>query len=41
VETSGYKLGKLAFEQMFRRLKNEPVRERMIVESHLVQGGSI
>jgi LacI family transcriptional regulator len=41
VETSGYKLGKLAFEQMFRRIKKEPVRERMIVESHLVPGGSI
>ncbi|MGQ0738272.1 MAG: LacI family DNA-binding transcriptional regulator [Bacteroidota bacterium] len=41
VETSGYKLGKLAFEQMFRRLKNEPVKERLIVESHLIPGGSI
>jgi len=41
VETSGYKLGKLAFEQMFRRLKNESAKERVIVESHLMPGGSI
>lgn len=41
VETSGYKLGKLAFEQMHRRLKNEPTEVKVIVASQLVPGGSI
>jgi LacI family transcriptional regulator len=41
VETSGYKLGKLASKQMFHRLKNEPINEMVIVESQLVPGGSI
>jgi LacI family transcriptional regulator len=41
VETSGYKLGKLASQQMFHRLKNEPINEMVIVESQLVMGGSI
>jgi LacI family transcriptional regulator len=41
VETSGYKLGKLAFEQMKQRLKNIPVSENVCVPSVLVQGGSL
>jgi LacI family transcriptional regulator len=41
VETSGYKLGKLAFEQMLQRLKQEPVSENVCVTSVLVQGGSL
>lgn len=41
VETSGYKLGKLAFKQMLGRLKNEPVVENVCVESMLVKGGSL
>jgi LacI family transcriptional regulator len=41
VETSGYQLGKLAFEQMFRRIKNEPAKEKVIVQSHIVPGHSI
>jgi LacI family transcriptional regulator len=41
VETSGSKLGKLAFEQMMQRLKQEPVSENVCVPSVLVQGGSL
>lgn len=41
IETSGYKLGKLAFEQMTRRLKREPAGENVCVPSLLVQGGSL
>ena len=38
VVTSGYKLGKLAFQQMSKRLKNEPISEDVSVESFLVEG---
>ena len=41
VETSGYKLGKLAFSQMHSCLKNEETEEEVIVESILVEGGSL
>ena len=41
VETSGYKLGKLAFSQMYSCLKNEETQEEVIVESLLVEGGSL
>lgn len=41
VETSGYKLGKLAFAQMQKRLKNEIVAENVCVPSSLVNGGSL
>ena len=41
VETSGYKLGKLAFLQMFSCLKGEETQEEVIVESLLVEGGSL
>jgi LacI family transcriptional regulator len=41
VETSGYKLGKLAFEQMMGRLKKETVSENVCVTSSLVKGGSL
>ncbi len=41
VETSGYKLGKLAFEQMLARLKHETTNENVCVESILVKGGSL
>ncbi len=41
VETSGYKLGKLAFEQMLGRLRNETVAEIVCVESMLVKGDSL
>ena len=41
VETSGYKLGKLAFSQMLRCIKGEPVEEEVYVESMLVEGGSL
>ena len=41
VETSGYKLGKLAFEQMLQRLKHEPVSENVCVPSVLVKGSSL
>ena len=41
VETSGYKLGKLAFEQMLGRLRNETVTEIVCVESMLVKGDSL
>jgi LacI family transcriptional regulator len=41
VETSGFKLGKLAFEQMLARLQNRPIPEIVLVESMLVEGGSL
>ena len=41
VETSGYKLGKLAFSQMHSCLKNQETEEEVIVESLLVEGGSL
>ena len=41
VETSGYKLGKLAFLQMHSCLKNQETEEEVIVESLLVEGGSL
>jgi LacI family transcriptional regulator len=41
VETSGYKLGKLAFEQMQKRLINEQVSENVCVPSVLIEGGSL
>lgn len=41
VETSGFKLGKLAFAQMLSCLKNDTTAEEVIVESMLVEGGSL
>ncbi len=41
VETSGYKLGKLAFSQMYGRLNKEEVPENVIVPSLLVKGNSL
>ena len=41
VETSGFKLGKLAFAQMLSCLKNNLLPEEVILESILVEGGSI
>ncbi|HNR18025.1 MAG TPA: substrate-binding domain-containing protein, partial [Chitinophagaceae bacterium] len=41
VETSGYKLGKLSFTQMLSCLRNESTPEEVMVESLLVEGGSI
>lgn len=41
VETSGFKLGKLAFAQMNARLQNEVIPEIVCVESRLVKGGSL
>lgn len=41
VETSGNKLGKLAFMQMLARLRSENVPENVIVESVIVEGGSL
>ncbi|MEN9572144.1 MAG: hypothetical protein RL172_3375 [Bacteroidota bacterium] len=41
VETSGSKLGKLAFAQLLARLKNGNVAENVCVESVLVNGGSL
>lgn len=41
VETSGTKLGKLAFQQMFARLKQQPISEIVCVDSQLVKGGSL
>lgn len=41
VETSGYKLGKLSFAQMLSCLRNESTPEEVMVESLLVEGGSI
>lgn len=41
VETSGFKLGHLAFKQMLGRLSQEPVSEIVCVESILEKGGSL
>jgi LacI family transcriptional regulator len=41
VETSGSKLGKLAFTQMFSRLKEQTIAEEVFLESVLVEGGSL
>ncbi|MBC7868042.1 MAG: LacI family DNA-binding transcriptional regulator [Gloeobacteraceae cyanobacterium ES-bin-316] len=41
VETSGSKLGKLAFAQMLGSLQNEEIPQSVSVESMLVKGGSI
>jgi len=41
VETSGYKLGKLAFMQMLSCLKNGPGSDEVFLESMLVEGGSL
>ncbi|MEP7376694.1 MAG: LacI family DNA-binding transcriptional regulator [Chitinophagaceae bacterium] len=41
VETSGFKLGKLAFTQMLSCLRNEETAEEVIVESPLVEGASL
>ena len=41
VETSGYKLGKLAFQQMLSRLKANLEKETVFLESILVEGGSL
>lgn len=41
VETSGFKLGQLAFAQMLARLKNEPAPGHVTLESVLVEGGSL
>lgn len=41
VETSGFKLGKLAFAQMLSCLRTDFTREEVILESVLVEGGSI
>jgi LacI family transcriptional regulator len=41
VETSGFKLGKLAFKQMYSSLKGFEGKEEVILESILVEGGSL
>jgi LacI family transcriptional regulator len=41
VETSGYKLGKLAFTQMLAALKLEEIKTEVMLESMLVEGGSL
>ena len=41
VETSGYKLGKLAFTRMMACLSGSTFMQELIVESALVQGGSL
>jgi LacI family transcriptional regulator len=41
VETSGFKLGKLAFAQMLSCLKTDNTPEEVILESLLVKGGSL
>jgi LacI family transcriptional regulator len=41
VETSGYKLGKLAFESMMNCIDGTPSGNDFVVESVLVNGGSI
>lgn len=41
VETSGYKLGKLAFEQMLKSLQQKSISDEVFVEALLVEGGSI
>ncbi len=41
VETSGFKLGKLAFSQMLSCLKEQHLPEEVFLESVLVEGGSL
>ena len=41
VETSGFKLGKLAFSQMLSCLKAQHLPEEVFLESVLVEGGSL
>lgn len=41
VETSGFKLGKLAFAQMLSCLRNETTPEEIILSSMMVEGGSL
>jgi LacI family transcriptional regulator len=41
VETSGFKLGKLAFNQMLKRLKKLPADKEVTLESVMIEGGSI
>ena len=41
VETSGFKLGKLAFKQMLSCLKNTETAEEVMLESSLVEGASL
>jgi LacI family transcriptional regulator len=41
VETSGFKLGKLAFAQMLSCLRNASTPEQVILSSMLVEGGSL
>lgn len=41
VETSGYKLGKLAFTQLMACLSGQPPLQELFVESSLVEGGSL
>ena len=41
VETSGYKLGKLAFPQMMAAIRNESYTPEVLLESILVEGGSL
>ena len=41
VETSGFKLGQLAFKQMYASLKGNEEIEEVILESILVEGGSL
>jgi LacI family transcriptional regulator len=41
VETSGYKLGKLAFTRMINYIQGSREAEELILESVLVRGGSL
>ncbi len=41
VETSGFKLGKLAFAQMLSCLRNDTTAEEVILSSMLIEGGSL
>lgn len=41
VETSGYKLGKLAFDQMLKSLQQKSFSEEVFLDTRLVEGGSI
>jgi LacI family transcriptional regulator len=41
VETSGYKLGKLAFQKMMSRLKQEVTSENVCVPLSFIKGGSL
>lgn len=41
VETSGYKLGKLAFDQMLKSLQQKTISEEVFIEALLVEGASI